>query len=59
MDITVLNNGPYPLRVVIDSENINDQTLEPDEEAIFNTRDQGTIEFRELGADEAARLPQG
>lgn len=58
MDITVQNNGPYPLRVIVDEDHVNDLTLEPDEQAVFNSHDGGTVEFRELDGPPVAR-PKG
>jgi len=54
MDITVINNGPYALRVIVDGDNVNDLTLEPDEQAAFSSHDQGTVEFRELDGPQVA-----
>ncbi|HEY2250936.1 MAG TPA: hypothetical protein VGH74_07730 [Planctomycetaceae bacterium] len=59
MDILVTNNGPFALRVIVDGDNVNDLTLEPDEQAAFNSHDQGTVEFRELGDPGAPDVPVG
>lgn len=51
MDVTITNTGPRVLRVIIDGDNVDDMTLEPDESGDFVTRDEGTLELRELGDD--------
>ncbi|MFM0224181.1 hypothetical protein [Paraburkholderia dipogonis] len=53
MKVNVYNEGPNPIRVVIDKDNVNDQQLDAGEEKAFESADDGVIEFRELsGAQE-------
>lgn len=53
MRVSVYNDGDKPIRVIIDGDTINDSTLEPGDERVLETRDQGTLSLRELGG------PQG
>ena len=50
MNVTIVNHGDKTLRVIIDKDNINDQHLAPAESQTYETRDEGTLELREMGA---------
>lgn len=52
MDVQIINKGPTLIRVIVDGDNVDDLTLEPDETGDFATRDEGTLELRELGGAE-------
>lgn len=52
MDVEITNRGGRTLRVVIDGDTVDDQTLEPDEVGHYATRDEGTLELREMGDGE-------
>lgn len=49
MRVNVYNEGPNPVRVIIDKDTINDQQLDAGEEKILVSADDGVIELRELG----------
>jgi hypothetical protein len=49
MKIMVYNEGPNPIRVIIDKDTINDQQLDAGEERVLESADDGVIELRELG----------
>jgi hypothetical protein len=53
MKLTVLNDGPHPVRVIIDHDTINDSEIAAGDEAELNAPG-GIIELRELevGDDE-------
>ncbi len=50
MDVTLTNNGTHSIRVIVDGDTINDQTVAPGEEVILSSKEDGIIELRELGA---------
>lgn len=50
MKLTVTNEGENPVRVIVDRDNVNDFTLEPNDTQTYETPEAGVIEFRELGA---------
>jgi hypothetical protein len=50
MKVVIMNEGERPIRVIIDGDTVDDQRLEPGEEAALDAEDEGVIELRELGA---------
>jgi hypothetical protein len=53
MKVNVYNEGPNPIRVIIDKDTINDQQLDAGEERVLESADDGVIELRELGGAQA------
>jgi hypothetical protein len=49
MRVSVYNDGDKPIRVILDGDTINDSMLESGEERVLESRDEGTLELRELG----------
>ena len=49
MKITVTNEGENPVRVIVDRDNVNDFTLDPNDTQTYDTATEGVVEFRELG----------
>jgi hypothetical protein len=49
MKVRVENEGDKTIRVIVDSDTTNDQHLPAGETVALETRDEGTIELRELG----------
>lgn len=47
MILTIINNGPHPVRVIVDHDTIHDSQIGPDEEATVDAPD-GIVELREL-----------
>jgi hypothetical protein len=59
MRVTIRNSGANPIRVVIDKDTVDDLMLEADAQSDFDSRDQGTIELRELGSADQVAEPKG
>lgn len=53
MNVRIFNEGTTPIRVILNRDNINDETLDAGEERPFETPSPGVIQLRELGG------PQG
>lgn len=53
MNLTIINNGPHPVRVIVDHDTVNDSQINADEEASVDAPG-GIVELRELemGEDE-------
>ena len=49
MRLTVTNEGENPVRVIVDRDNVNDFTLDPNDTQTYDTAAEGVVEFRELG----------
>ena len=58
MRVTIRNSGANPIRVIIDKDTVDDLMLEADAQSDFDSRDEGTIELRELGSADQAE-PKG
>lgn len=50
MEIVITVLTEKSVRLIVDGDTVNDRILPPQSEEIINTRDQGTIELREMGA---------
>lgn len=48
MNLTVSNDGPSAVRVIVDHDNVHDFTLAPGDTQTYDTPPAGIIEFREL-----------
>jgi hypothetical protein len=47
MNLTIINNGAHPVRVIVDHDTLHDSQIEADEEATVDAPD-GFVELREL-----------
>lgn len=52
MNLTVTNDGPNAVSVIVDHDAVNDFTLEPGVTHGYDTPPDGVIEFRELGGSQ-------
>ncbi|WP_395066214.1 hypothetical protein [Paraburkholderia silvatlantica] len=48
MRVSIYNDGDNAIRVIIDSNALNELTLDSGEERVIESRDEGVIELREL-----------
>jgi hypothetical protein len=48
MKVRVENEGDKTIRVIVDGDNVDDQQLPAGETIALESRDEGTIELREL-----------
>ncbi|HEY3620040.1 MAG TPA: hypothetical protein VGK96_24795 [Candidatus Sulfotelmatobacter sp.] len=53
MRVNIVNLGADSIRVILDHDTINDQTLAPGVDQEFVTKDEGVLELRELGSADA------
>ncbi|WP_395066081.1 hypothetical protein [Paraburkholderia silvatlantica] len=59
MRVSVYNEGPNPIRMIIDGDNVSDSLPSPGENRVFDTRDAGTPQLRELGGPQTVRKCNG
>jgi hypothetical protein len=50
MNVTIINNGEHPIRVIVDHDTVNDMQVEAHEELSVDASG-GIIELRELDMD--------
>jgi lysozyme len=49
MQVTINNHGKNTIRVIVDKDTINDSYIQPGQAVPVTSKDEGTIELRELG----------